>query len=102
VTPFQQQLRPTNLQTSKPILLKRDGTEKGVSAISIGNIVTADGTTTLKITGGNVTSTVSTKLPNIIRSQSGHQQQGIINNKYYCSKAIIKSKIVTNLLHALE
>ena len=73
VTPSQQQQRPGILQASKPALLKRDGTEKGVSTISIGNIVTADGTTTLKITGGNV----SAKLPNIIRSQPGHQQHGI-------------------------
>jgi hypothetical protein len=81
VTPPQQQqqqpMRPTILQ-SKPVVLKKDATssDKGV-AISLGNIVTADGTTTLKIAGTSVTApqTLPVKLPNIIRSQQPVQQQ---------------------------
>ena len=66
------QLRPVAV-SPKPVMLKRD--------ISIGNIVTADGTTTFKLASqGGVTQTTPTtatspspRLPNIIRSS---QQMG--------------------------
>ena len=62
-----QQQRPVT--SAKAVLLKRD------APISLGNIVTADGTTTLKIASqGNVVvaATSSPKLPNIIRSAQSH------------------------------
>ena len=62
-----QQIRPTILHSKQ---LKRDSAQN--AAISLGNIVTADGTTSLKIAGGNVPPNLAVKLPNIIRTPSGH------------------------------
>jgi hypothetical protein len=61
----QRSATPSASPLSKSVLLKRD--------ISIGNIVTADGTTTFKLASHtNVApgATASAKLPNIIRSPS--------------------------------
>ena len=62
-----QQIRPSILHSKQ---LKRDSLQN--AAISLGNIVTADGTTSLKIAGGNVPPNLAVKLPNILRTPSGH------------------------------